>query len=506
MTYAETQDYLFALRSLGSKLGLERMHALYKAAGSPARGISIAHIAGTNGKGSVCAMVEAIGRANGCKTGLFTSPHLLRLGERIQVNRQILSERQIVEYVERFRPLCEQIAADSSQGHPTFFELMTLIALHHFEQEGCDLIVLETGLGGRLDSTNVVQPTVTAITSIGLDHQEILGDTLEQIAAEKVGIIKQGVPLVLGALPQQARAVVLQQAARLGVQVLEASALFDPASLSAATSASGSRPLSAASLQTTDILRPYPQTSLAGGFQCQNGAVALLVYEQMSRGGRLGYDRQTSLAALRAVQWAGRWQRLALADGFELILDSSHNEEGARALEENLSRFVRERGVRPVVIVGALGDVRARALLKVVSKHAQAVFTVAVQQPRACSAEQLRAAMPADFSGTAQTASVEQLFAPNLQIGAWLKTRLQELAPVDAATAPAAGEGDCSQAIAAATDKVARPQQTATNHATCNVPLLVTGSIYLIGEVLTRLHGDTLAEATRLQDKITAST
>lgn len=477
MTYTETQDYLFALRSLGSKFGLERMRTLYERAGNPGAGVPIIHVAGTNGKGSVCAMLEAVARANGCRTGLFTSPHLLRLGERVQVNRQPLSEAQIVDYVRALRPLCEQIAGGDPQGHPTFFELMTVIALRHFEREGCDVILLETGLGGRLDSTNVVHPAVTIITSIGLDHQEILGETLEAIAAEKAGIIKRGIPLVLGKLPEQARRVVLEKAAVENVSVLEAQAYFEPASLAVSASKTAAEPLppqlrAAGNAASVDLdgtacgsgrihLRPYPQTSLAGTFQRRNAAVALLAYEQLHAVcPQIRYDAQASLAALRSVHWAGRWQSIHLSDGDELILDSSHNEEGAGALEENLARFVQEHGVKPIVVTGALGAGRAAALLAVIARYAATIFLVKVAQPRACSLEQMQAAIPPSFEGKVFTATVEGLFC--------------------------AGQGRGGELAACATDE----------------PVLVTGSIYLIGEVLTRLHGETSAEAVHLQDKL----
>lgn len=475
MTYAEAQDYLFALRTIGSKFGLERMRALYDATGRPGSAIPTLHVAGTNGKGSVCAMAEAILRANGYRTGLFTSPHLLRLGERVQVNRQVLGETEIIRYVQELRPVCEAIAAGDMQNHPTFFELMTVIALLHFEHSACEVIVMETGLGGRLDSTNVLHPAAAAITSIGLDHQEILGNTLEKIALEKAGIIKQGVPLVLGRLPKEAELIMTRQAETVKAPVVRAGQFFTDTAATGEASPAQTAPL-AQSLAASEpplqplpplppLLRAYPQTSLCGDFQRRNAAVALLLCEQLQTVAGFKIDEAKALAALRGVEWAGRWQQLRLSDGRELILDASHNEEGARALEENLSRFVRERGSKPVVITGALGAERARSLLAVIARYATQIILVEVAQPRACSVVQLQAAVAADFTGSVQSAGVEALFLPGSAPG-----------PVLAQLAQTAGMA--------------------------KTPVVVTGSIYLIGEILTRLYGEVSNEAVHLQDKI----
>ncbi len=202
--YPSVQEYLFSLKAQGPKFGIDRMRALVAALGHPELAVPTIHVAGTNGKGSVAAMLEAMFHAAGWRTGLYTSPHLVRLGERVQVDRQILTEAEIVAYVRELAPVAAQLAAANSDEHPSFFEFMTAMAFWQFQRRQCDIGIVEVGMGGRLDATNVVSPQVAVITSIGLDHCDMLGDSLEAIAAEKAGIIKQGCPVVIGRLPAPA--------------------------------------------------------------------------------------------------------------------------------------------------------------------------------------------------------------------------------------------------------------------------------------------------------------
>ena len=182
--YAAVQDYLFSLKAQGLKFGIDRMRLLAAAIGQPERAVPCVHVAGTNGKGSVSAMLDAIFQEAGLRRGLYTSPHLVRLGERVQVNRQILTEAEIMAYTRELRPIAARLAATGGvDDHPSFFEFMTAMAFLQFARKGCDVNVIEVGMGGRLDATNIVTPAVSVITSIGLDHCEMLGHTVELIAA-----------------------------------------------------------------------------------------------------------------------------------------------------------------------------------------------------------------------------------------------------------------------------------------------------------------------------------
>ena len=210
MTYPEAIDWLYDLRLLGSKLGLDNPRQLASLADDPQEQLQIIHVAGTNGKGSVCAMLEGIYRAAGYRTGLFTSPHLVSFRERIQINREHIPEAEVIALVESMQQRLREFPTDAS---PTFFEVITVMALETFARHKCDVVLLETGLGGRLDATNIVTPVASVITPVDLDHQQYLGETLPEIAAEKAGIIKPGVP-VFSARQEPPAAEVIQQTAK----------------------------------------------------------------------------------------------------------------------------------------------------------------------------------------------------------------------------------------------------------------------------------------------------
>src|SRR2546423_720075 len=196
MTYPEAIQFLYDLRWFGLKLGLDNTFRLAALAGNPQQRLRFIHVAGTNGKGSTCAMLESIYRAAGLNTGLFTSPHLVSFCERIQVNRIPVSEGEVARLVAEMQRLLKHFSADA---HPTFFEVVTVMALRYFEAQRCDLVIWETGLGGRLDATNIVTPLASVITNVQYDHQQWLGDSLDKIAFEKAGIIKPGVPVISAA-------------------------------------------------------------------------------------------------------------------------------------------------------------------------------------------------------------------------------------------------------------------------------------------------------------------
>src|SRR3954470_19077713 len=192
MNYTAAIQYLYGLQMFGMKLGLENTFKLAALAGNPQDKLRFIHVAGTNGKGSTCAMLESMYRNAGLRVGLYTSPHLVRFGERIQVNRNPISDADIVRLVDEAKGWLKDF---SPQDHPTFFETVTVIALRYFAEQRCDLVIWETGMGGRLDATNIVLPLVSVITNIQHDHQHWLGTSLEQIASEKAGIIKPRVPV-----------------------------------------------------------------------------------------------------------------------------------------------------------------------------------------------------------------------------------------------------------------------------------------------------------------------
>ncbi|TVP79660.1 MAG: bifunctional folylpolyglutamate synthase/dihydrofolate synthase [Puniceicoccaceae bacterium] len=374
-TYSKTLDYLYALKNRGSKYGIERMRLLVDALGHPEWQFPVVHVAGTNGKGSVCAMLEALYRDNGYRTGLFTSPHLVHLGERVQVDRQRLTPAEIVTYTAQLKPIAADLGRDDPDRHPTFFEFMTAMAFLRFAAERVDIACIETGLGGRLDSTNVVEPELSIITTISLDHTEMLGDTLAAIAGEKAGIIKPGKPVLMGRLPAEAEAVVRRVAAERGCPLYVLTERFPDE-------------------------RALPHTNLAGGFQRWNAALAVYATEILS-----GHFPIQSVAALDRVDWAGRWQEMEV-DGRRLILDASHNPEGVLELAKNLDQLIVEAGRPPHIIAGTLGEDRARSLMAVVATRADELYLVAPQQERATPTGFLKSCLARD----AMEAEVSALF------------------------------------------------------------------------------------------------
>ncbi|MGJ8652059.1 MAG: bifunctional folylpolyglutamate synthase/dihydrofolate synthase [Opitutaceae bacterium] len=421
--YTETRDYLYGLKNQGSKYGIDRMRLFVKSLGHPERKFPSIHVAGTNGKGSTCAMLEAIYRDNGYRTGFFNSPHLVHQGERVQVNRQILSHADIVTYTEQLRPVAEACGKEDPDNHPSFFEFMVAMAFLRFAEAKVDIALLETGLGGRLDATNVVDPELSIITSISLDHTDILGDTLGAIAREKAGIIKPGKPVLIGKLPSEAEVVIREIAAERNAPLYSVLDRF---------------PNEAA----------LPRTNLTGSFQRWNAGLAVYATELLAK--RFPVD---SIDALMHIEWAGRWQTIQLQDK-TLILDATHNPEGATMLVENLAKLVDQTRQKPIIIAGALGEQRGRSLMEAIAPHARELHLVQANQPRATPTETLESYLPinCDFTVT----------------------------HTDLATA------------------IPAPQTCTLGKA--GDTIVITGSLYLIGEALERLHSESPQELGSLQD------
>ncbi len=381
--FTAAADFLYGLKPVGSKYGIDRMRVLAAALGHPERLTPAIHIAGTNGKGSVAAMLDAILRAAGWRTGLYTSPHLVHLGERVQVDRHPLTDAEILAYIRELLPVADRIASAHADDQPSFFEWMTAMAFLQFARKECGIAVVEVGLGGRLDATNIVAPEVSVITSIGLDHCEYLGNQLSQIAAEKAGIIKPGVPVVIGRMPEEAEKVIRATAAQVGAPITSVAEAYG------------------------DGLVAYPHTSLAGEYQRWNAATATLTV------GALAPRWQITPAAiergLAGVDWPGRWQHVVVG-GQTIVLDASHNPEGAQVLETNLRRLVADTGRAPIVITGVLGAARAQPLIETICRHAKALHLVVPHQPRACSYEELEALIPLTFRGRLVRDTVDHAF------------------------------------------------------------------------------------------------
>ncbi|MFP6854933.1 MAG: bifunctional folylpolyglutamate synthase/dihydrofolate synthase, partial [Opitutales bacterium] len=278
--FPEVEKYLLSLRNRGSKYGIDRMRLLLAALDHPERVFPIIHVAGTNGKGSVCAMMEGILRGSGLKVGMLTSPHLIRLGERIQVNRRAIADEEIASLTKRLKPMVDQLAASDPENQPSFFELIIGMGFMTCQREKVDVAVVETGLGGRLDATNVVEPILSIITSVGLDHVAHLGNDLRSIAKEKAGIVKPNAPVVIGRMPAEAKEEILEIASGREARVFEVENIFPHA---------------------PDDL---PKTNLEGTFQRWNAGTALVASKVLEQ--RFGLNDSSVRQPLATVEWGGR--------------------------------------------------------------------------------------------------------------------------------------------------------------------------------------------------------
>jgi len=353
MTYPAAIEFLYTLRLFGANLGLENTRRLAALFGNPQRKLRFIHVAGTNGKGSTCAMLESIYRTAGYRVGLFTSPHLVRFRERFQVNRQLISEARTAELVEELRTALRQF---SSAAHPTFFEVVTVMALRYFAQCQCDLVVWETGLGGRLDATNIVMPLASVITNVQLDHEKWLGQTRSQIAFEKAGIIKPGVPVVTAESSPKVLNILRRQAHKL-------KAPFHHVRLAQRSPS-----------VLHDVTLPLP-----GRHQKLNAALAIATVDLLS--GTFKVRRPQLRDGLSLVTWPGRLQVIPQSAGGHLILDGAHNPAAARALRAALRKLL--TGSPLTLILGIFHDKDWRGVSRILAPLARKIIVTKVNSPRA---------------------------------------------------------------------------------------------------------------------------
>ena len=375
-------DRLFALEQFGIKLGLDNIRIILAALGNPERAWRSIHIAGTNGKGSVAAMVERGLRAGGLRTGRYTSPHLDRIEERVAINGTPIDSETFAAVTAHVLDVIDQIdegrlpgrslgegrlpGRSLGEGRPTFFEVSTAIAFEIFKRAHIDVAVVEVGLGGRFDATTVLSPTITAITSIAFDHERHLGHTLSDIAFEKAGIAKRGVPLVIGRLPAEA-------ASRIAKVAREVEApLFD------------------AHATTTD--RKYPPLTLAlpGRHQLENAAVAVAILERWSM--LVGHlTTEAIVTGLTQCEWAARleWLHIPSANG-DLLIDAAHNPAGAAAL----ASYLQDTGSKKLPIVfAAMADKDLKNMIGALAPVASAFIATTVPHARARTADDLAKAI-----------------------------------------------------------------------------------------------------------------
>ncbi len=348
-TLKQLLEWLYGTQLFGVKLGLEGVRRLAKAlaihAGGPEAPCFI-HVAGTNGKGSTCAMIDAMCRAAGLHSGLYTSPHLISLQERVRLNGRYIPETELLSALKDIR---ERIA--HWEPHPTFFEIVTVLALQWFQKMKAQVVVLETGMGGRLDATNLFTPRVSVLTPVGLDHQQYLGTTLTEIAREKAGIFKPGTPVVSAPQPAEVREVFERRAQELGCALTFVDTPWDKGAV-----------------------------NLPGTIQRWNAALAVAAIETSG----LPVDASAQAAGLAQVSWPGRFQRLSE----DVILDGAHNPPAAEALAATWQEeFPNEQAT---LVFGALQDKDVGAVLRALKGIVKEVILVPLMNPRAHTTGALR--------------------------------------------------------------------------------------------------------------------
>lgn len=427
MTYSATVQFLYGLQQHGIKLGLETIRALLTRVGEPHRRYPVLHIGGTNGKGSTSALVASILQAAGYRVGLYTSPHLIDFRERIRVDGAMIPEGRVSEVVESLR------AAAAPDLTPTFFEFTTALAVQYFAECLVDVAVLEVGLGGRFDATNVVEPLVAAITTIGLDHEAYLGSTLDAIAYEKAGIIKQGVPLVIGRIDASPRRVIEDRAL---VQVAPVYGLGREFRCDGASTADCDYAGMAARYE-------HLACPLRGRFQLDNLACALALVELAGDRG-LAVTETAVRIGLQQVAWEGRLE--TVGDAPTVMLDGAHNPAAAVVLAEYLAEWRRARPTARVsLILGMMRDKHPREFLAPLLPLIDRLILTQADLPRAST-------------------------------GADLRDLLRDSAPFAEVAATPADALACAKRSASPSDLIC-----------------VTGSLMLVGEVKALLRGCSLS-------------
>ena len=423
-------QWLYGLQHFGIKLGLDNIRALLEILDHPERSYRSAHIAGTNGKGSVAAMIDSMLTAGGVRSGLFTSPHLVRPHERVRIAGEDIEDQELQLRLARMREIIEQATTDGRlETHPSFFEVVTATALNAFAEHGLQAVALEVGLGGRLDATNAVEADVAVIVSIDLDHTKTLGPTLERIAAEKAGIIKPGQPVICGAMQRSVLDVMRKTCRERGATLLEARDEVELVSEEPGEFTLRGRK------------RSYPglRCSLPGRHQVDNARIALAAFEQLME--RLGLEPDPAAVreGLASVRWAGRLQWIEPRDGRpRFLVDGAHNASGIAAL----TTFLRDLSPpRPVLLVGATSGKPLRELLGPLAPFVEGVVVTRPPVERGLDPREV-------------AREIEPLFGP-----------------VEAVDQP----GDALE--------------RACGLAAEGRDVLVTGSLYLVGEILGLISG-----------------
>lgn len=372
MNYNQSVKYIHSLLRFGMKPGMKRITALLDELGNPQNSLKFIHVAGTNGKGTVCTMLSEVMQQAGFKTGLFTSPYVVDFTERIQINSQMISKDDLAEVVSEIKPVVEKLAQRGIE--PTEFEVITAVAMEYFKSRNCDVVVLEVGLGGLLDSTNVItSPLVSVITSVSFDHMAVLGNTLEEIAAQKCGIIKKNCPTAYYPLQDACVEKIIKTTAK------EKNSRCYKADLNKLSVISQSVGGTAINYDGLKI-----HISLLGEHQIYNCLTALSAIDALKEQGINITDDNTVNGIKKAVLPA----RLEIiADNPAVILDGGHNAQGAEALSSALERYV---GEKVDAVIGMMEDKECEKAISFIARHCKKIIATTPDNPRSMKAEKLR--------------------------------------------------------------------------------------------------------------------
>lgn len=369
MNYSEAIEYIHSVLWLGSRPGLSRTEELLRLLGNPERDMRFVHVAGTNGKGSTCSMLNSVLVASGYRVGLYTSPYIVRFNERMCVNGMPISDEELAELTEIIKPL-----ADGMEDKPTEFEIITALAFLYFKRHNCDVVVLEVGMGGALDSTNVIEsPVVSVITGVALDHTSVLGNTVSEIAAQKAGIIKKGRPVVYGGRDDEAFSVICETAKENGSALVR-------------TKTDG---IKIKSMDVTGTIFDYcglcdVKLSLCGAYQPENAATVIETVKLLNENG-FSISEADLRKGLETAKWRARFE--LLANDPPVIFDGSHNIQGVTAAHESIKRFFGDKKV--LLLMGVLADKDYREMVGILSESVLEVFAVTPDSPRALESEKL---------------------------------------------------------------------------------------------------------------------
>ncbi|WP_339059943.1 folylpolyglutamate synthase/dihydrofolate synthase family protein [Tepidibacillus marianensis] len=374
-TKAEALDWIHGREKVGIKPGLSRMEWMLDHVDHPERHLKFVHVAGTNGKGSTVCFISQVLRRNGYQVGTFTSPYLIDFTNRIQVNDEDISEEELVELLNQIIPLAEELE-QTELGGPSEFEVVTMLAILYFKKLLPDIIVWETGLGGRLDSTNVVYPLVSVITSIGYDHMEYLGHELKQIAMEKAGIIKSGVPVVSGVESEEAKNVIREYAEEKRATFYQLGEHFSI--LRNTIQQIGSQ----FDFKDMFLTMPELKISMIGAHQVKNAAVALMTLELLRQFYMFQIEEDSVYAGLEKTHWPGRFEMIH--EHPRVVLDGAHNPEGARSLADAISLFNYKR---LILVTGILKDKAIEDFYTHLIPLANELIITEPDYPRAAKAE-----------------------------------------------------------------------------------------------------------------------